>query len=615
MRLVDGSIKRPVTVFMVTVGIVLFGMVAASRLAVDLLPDISYPSLTIRTDFPDAAPGDVEQFVTRPVEEGVGVVPGLSRMHSISRAGQSEVTLEFASNTRMDLAALAVREKLDLVVLPRETKRPAILKFDPSLDPVLRLRLSGGENLKRLRRIADETIKRDLEGAQGVAAVKVAGGEEEEIQVEVDAARLSAVGLTLADVTRRLAEENVNLAGGSLTEGRSEYLVRATNQFLDPAEIGDVVLATREGGVVRLSDVAGVRRGAKDPEVAARVNGAQSVEIAVYKEGDANTVSVARAVRRRREHLPQARGRPRPPAGGKSRRRRRGDGGDRLDADDGGGVPSAGLRGGPRGAVDPRPGADHLVLPHRFAAGGPDAGSDHLRPDRREGARDRSGASRGPPWPRPLAAGVGTVRGARCAALAGAHAGPGRARDRAAHRQAARSLRCRIRLGRAHLPRSPARGAQPSGKGSGLERPGAGRRGRGRRVPATEPGAAGGPGGVPLQRPAPRGHRPSGHGLDAGPHRQDGREGPRGPPGPHHGRPDRPRLVRRLGPRAPPRGDRGAHEAGQRPGGRGARGRAAARGDGARAGPRLRVRAARDPQLPRPGRGRGLRLQIGRAHV
>src|SRR5438093_13479600 len=304
MRLVDGSIKRPVTVFMVTVGIVLFGMVAASRLAVDLLPDISYPSLTIRTDFPDAAPGDVEQFVTRPVEEGVGVVPGLSRMHSISRAGQSEVTLEFASNTRMDLAALAVREKLDLVVLPRETKRPAILKFDPSLDPVLRLRLSGGENLKRLRRIADETIKRDLEGAQGVAAVKVAGGEEEEIQVEVDAARLSAVGLTLADVTRRLAEENVNLAGGSLTEGRSEYLVRATNQFLDPAEIGDVVLATREGGVVRLSDVAGVRRGAKDPEVAARVNGAQSVEIAVYKEGDANTVSVARAVRRRLKHLP-----------------------------------------------------------------------------------------------------------------------------------------------------------------------------------------------------------------------------------------------------------------------------------------------------------------------
>src|SRR5881397_968030 len=211
MQLVDGSIKRQITVFMVTTGIAIFGLVAASRLAVDLLPDISYPSLTVRTDLPDAAPGDVEQFVTRPVEEGVGVVPGLKRMHSVSRPGQSEVTLEFVSGTRMDLASLAVREKLDLVTLPREALRPAILRFDPSLDPVLRFRLSGGAQLQRLRRIAEKTIQADLEEAPGVAAVRVAGGEQEEIQVEVDADRLSTAGLTFADVTRRLGEENVNV--------------------------------------------------------------------------------------------------------------------------------------------------------------------------------------------------------------------------------------------------------------------------------------------------------------------------------------------------------------------------------------------------------------------
>src|SRR3989442_9904106 len=152
MKLIDGSIRRPVSVFMVTVGVTLFGLVAGSRLPVDLLPDISYRSLTVRTDLPDAAPGDVEQFVTRPIEEGVGVVPGLVQLHSVSRPGQSEVTLEFASGTRMDLASLAVREKLDLVGLPREAKRPAILRFDPSLDPILRLRLSGDTNLRRLRR-------------------------------------------------------------------------------------------------------------------------------------------------------------------------------------------------------------------------------------------------------------------------------------------------------------------------------------------------------------------------------------------------------------------------------------------------------------------------------
>jgi HAE1 family hydrophobic/amphiphilic exporter-1 len=303
MRLIDGSIQRPVTVFMTTLGLVLVGLVAASRLDVDLLPDIAYPSLTVRTDLPDAAPSDVEQFVTRPIEEGVGVVPGLVRLHSVSRPGQSEVTLEFTTGTRMDLASLSVREKLDLVTLPREAKRPAVLRFDPSLDPIMRLRLAGGGNLQRLRRIAEHTVKSDLEGAPGVAAVKVVGGEEQEIGVEVDAGRLSAVGLTLADVSRRLAEENINLAGGSLTEGQSEYLIRATNQFADPAEIGRVILAARSDGIVRLADVASVGRTAKDREVVARLDGQEAVEVSVYKEGDANTVSVARAVQRRVDRL------------------------------------------------------------------------------------------------------------------------------------------------------------------------------------------------------------------------------------------------------------------------------------------------------------------------
>jgi len=198
----------------------------------------------------------------------------------------------------MDLASLAVREKLDLVTLPREGKRSSILRFDPSLDPILRFRLAGGDNLQRLRRIADRSVKADLEGVAGVAAVRVSGGEEEEIRVEVDAGRLSSVGLTLADVTRRLGEENVNLAGGSLTEGEAEYLIRAVNQFADPSEIGGVILASRPDGVIRLSDVATVSRGAKDREVIARLDGREAVEIAVYKEGDANTVSVAQAVQR-----------------------------------------------------------------------------------------------------------------------------------------------------------------------------------------------------------------------------------------------------------------------------------------------------------------------------
>ena len=202
-----------------------------------------------------------------------------------------------------------MREKLDLVTLPREAARPAILRFDPSLDPILRLRLSGGDNLQRLRRIADRTVKSDLEGVAGVAAVRVVGrrgGGDPGRGRRRRGSRRS--GLTLADVTRRLAEENVNLAGGSLTEGQSEYLVRATNQFLDPERDRPASSwPSRPDGVIRVSDVATVARGAKDREVIARVDGQEAVEISVYKEGDANTVAVARAVKRRVDRLAAAR--------------------------------------------------------------------------------------------------------------------------------------------------------------------------------------------------------------------------------------------------------------------------------------------------------------------
>ena len=168
-----------------------------------------------------------------------------------------------------------MREKLDLVTLPREAKRPAILRFDPSLDPILRLRLSGGDNLQRLRRIAERTVKTDLEGVAGVAAVQGRGrrGGGDPGRRRRRAARRRS-GSRSRDVTRRLAEENVNLAGGSLTEGQSEYLIRATNQFLDPEEIGDVILAVaaRTAWSALSRRRATVARGArKDRDVIARV--------------------------------------------------------------------------------------------------------------------------------------------------------------------------------------------------------------------------------------------------------------------------------------------------------------------------------------------------------
>ncbi|HSR52457.1 MAG TPA: efflux RND transporter permease subunit [Acidobacteriota bacterium] len=306
MKAIKTSIKRPVTVSMFVVAVILFGLVSLDRLALNLLPDISYPSLTIQTDYPDAAPEEIESLVTRPIEESVGVVPGLTRISSTSRSGQSEVILEFTWDTRMDLAALDVREKLDFVTLPRDAEKPVILRFDPSFDPIQRVRLYGDLSLSRLRYAAEKELQKDLESTEGVAAVKVIGGLEEQIRIEIDEQRLAELGIPITEVTSVLAQENLNQATGSLYDRDANYLVRMLNQFRSVEEIRKIIVRSTEGRRVLLEDVARVWRGTKERDIIARLNGKESVELAVYKEGDANTVTVARAVERKLNALKES---------------------------------------------------------------------------------------------------------------------------------------------------------------------------------------------------------------------------------------------------------------------------------------------------------------------
>ncbi len=303
MRLIEFSLRRRVTVSMVAVALVLFGVVAFGRLSVNLLPDLSYPSLTVETKLPGAAPAEMESLVSRPIEEVVGVVSGVKRMTSVSRPGLSQVTLEFEWGRNMDFASLDVRQKLDLVRLPREAEKPILLRFDPANDPILRLYLTGGDDLYQLRYVAEEVLKKDLESTEGVAAIKVNGGFEEEIQVKVDEGKLALIGLSIQEVNDRLLRENVNQAGGSLYEEEARYLVRSNNEFLNLDDIRETALLTVDGRTVRISDVAEVRRGHKHREVITRYGGDEAVELALYKEGDANTVQVAKAVQRRLESV------------------------------------------------------------------------------------------------------------------------------------------------------------------------------------------------------------------------------------------------------------------------------------------------------------------------
>ena len=357
--LVEFATRRRVTIAMMTLTLVLFGLIALGSLKVNLLPDLSYPTLTVRTDYTGAAPAEIETLISQPAEEALGVVKGLRKLKSISRTGQSDVVLEFAWGTDMDQASLDVRDKMEALQFPLEAKPPVLLRFNPSTQPIIRLALSpkaeGGTDveeirkLMELRRFADDDLKRKLEPVDGVAAVKVGGGLEDEVQVDIDQRKLAQLGLSLDSVVQRLQQENINVSGGRLEEGSQRYLVRTVNQFATVEEIGNMLVTTRTasannsstdqamrlaaasgdarvmaalsqgssggssaaaGGMpVRLKDVADVRQGYKEREAIIRLDGREAVELAIYKEGDANTVSTADALEGKlktiREQLPK----------------------------------------------------------------------------------------------------------------------------------------------------------------------------------------------------------------------------------------------------------------------------------------------------------------------
>ena len=299
MKLVDFSTSRRVTVAMLMVAIVAFGLVGFSRLALNLLPDITYPTITIRTNYLGVAPLEIERLISEPVEGLVGVVSNVVRVSSVSRPGASDVVVEFGWGTNMDFASMDVREKLDLANLPREAGQPVLLRFDPGLDPVMRLAFYGELSLLELRRIAEEYLRPDLESLAGVAAVRIEGGLEEEIQVEVETRLLTQLGLSIGQVTSRLAAENVNLTGGTLKDGEAEYLVRTLNEFQTIEEIGEIIVGQIDKAPIKLKDVARVFRGHRERDLVTRINGREGVEVAVFKEGDANTVQVSRALQER----------------------------------------------------------------------------------------------------------------------------------------------------------------------------------------------------------------------------------------------------------------------------------------------------------------------------
>ena len=283
------------------VGVVLLlGVVSLLGLPLDLLPELNLPVAVALSDFPGAAPGEVEELLTRPLEEALVTVPRLEHISSYSRPGGTYIVMQFDWGTPMDFALLDAREKLDLVqpFLPEEASNPRLIQADPDLFPVMQILIYGSDSPVDLRSAAIETVKPRLERVAGVAVADVLGGAREEVHVVVDPIDLLPYGLAPGHLEQALMGAGLDLAAGPLKEEERERLVRTAGRMTDLDEIKQMPLLPLPGGVLTLGEAASVDMAEAQVGGISRYNGRPSVTIAVRKQSGANTVAVANSIRR-----------------------------------------------------------------------------------------------------------------------------------------------------------------------------------------------------------------------------------------------------------------------------------------------------------------------------
>ena len=301
----DLSIRRPVATAMFYLVVITIGVVAFRFLPVDLLPAIEYPQLSIGTSYANVGPEEMEQLITRPIENGIAGVPGVERVTSSSSEGSSRVRLEFGQGTDLAEAANDVRDALERLrgSLPEEAEEPRIWKFDPNDISILSIAASSTRDLETLTQIIERDIVRRLEQIDGVGTIQVRGGVYREIHVNIKRDRLRSVGLTAEEVQNAIGRENAIAPGGNVKDGLKDLYVRAIGEYESIDQVADVVITRVDGRPVRVRDVANVRSDYEDVGRLTEVNGTPVVQFRVQKQSGANTVSVSQDVRAELERI------------------------------------------------------------------------------------------------------------------------------------------------------------------------------------------------------------------------------------------------------------------------------------------------------------------------
>jgi HAE1 family hydrophobic/amphiphilic exporter-1 len=308
MKITDLSVKRPVTVVIICLALAVLGVFSLGRLAIDMIPDISFPVIVIYTSYPGVSPEEVEENLTKTIENAAASASRVEKISSTSSEGSSLVIVEYQWGTDLADASNDLRERLDLIrdYIPDEATQPVLFKFDPSMAPIMVLSVEGRRDMASLRYIAENTVKTNLEQIDGVASVAVSGGIQRQINVDLDRSLLASYGLTIDQVVNLLRAENLNVTGGSVVEGARKYSLRTLGKFSSPEAIREVVVGNRLGRAIRVEDVGEVYRGAVDEESEVLLNRNPTIILRVQKQSGTNTVQIAGRVRERLERLRQS---------------------------------------------------------------------------------------------------------------------------------------------------------------------------------------------------------------------------------------------------------------------------------------------------------------------
>lgn len=301
MNLSAIAIKRPVFTVMVTVALMVLGLMGLSRLGTDLFPDVAFPVVVVTVPYPGASPREVEQLVSKPLEDAIVSMNGIDRLRTTSREGVAQTLIIFKLGVDLQDAATQVRERVaqTRAKLPQEIKEPAVARFDVGAAPVLTYTLrGGGRSLPETAQFARDVIKPALEQVDGVAAVDVNGGAEREVHVELDRAKIDALRLSPIAILDQLRAQNLNVPAGHYEEGVREISVRTVGELTTVDQVRSIIVATApDGSSVRLSDIASVEDGYKELRTRIRVNGEPAVSFDVRKQSGTNTIAVTDAVK------------------------------------------------------------------------------------------------------------------------------------------------------------------------------------------------------------------------------------------------------------------------------------------------------------------------------